>query len=154
MLHMVHKVGAKVRPLAAVGPIVTVHLDNTKPVRDRRGNYLAMDPDLADRGETPAEDEGEPMSRSPSTGSNPRRKGTPMTGDVYLVDSVVDIRTDHGGIQFLVKWEGYEEPTWIAEHDTDMHFLVEEFFRDGNPMLESIATVDPKEGDGPVRDDQ
>ena len=137
MLHMVHKVGVKVRPLAAVGPIVTVHLDNTKQVRDRRGNYLAMEPTLAMRDETPTEGEGPTTSGCPAMEGRPRQQGTPMTGDVYVVQSVVDMRTEDGAIQFLVKWEGYDEPTWIEERDADMHYLVEDFFRLGY----SLGTV-------------
>ena len=34
--------------------------------------------------------------------------------EYYKVEKLIDRRKNKGKIEFLVKWRGYEEPTWQA----------------------------------------
>ena len=48
----------------------------------------------------------------------------------YEVDEILDSRIHHGKLQFLVKWTGYNEPSWQPESDVkNAKDAVTEFYR-------------------------
>ena len=48
----------------------------------------------------------------------------------YEVDEIIDSKLHHGKLQYLVKWTGYNEPTWQPESDvTNAKDAVDEFYR-------------------------
>lgn len=44
----------------------------------------------------------------------------------YYVEEIIDKRKKNGKTEFLVKWEGYEDPTWEPERNIPSH-IIEEF---------------------------
>lgn len=44
----------------------------------------------------------------------------------YYVEKIIDKRKKNGKTEFLVKWEGYEDPTWEPERNIPSH-IIEEF---------------------------
>jgi hypothetical protein len=50
----------------------------------------------------------------------------------YIVEEILDSRLIHGQLHFLIKWDGhgYEENTWVPEHDVSAPNKIQEFYRD------------------------
>ncbi|XP_061170453.1 chromobox protein homolog 3-like [Saccostrea echinata] len=44
----------------------------------------------------------------------------------YYVDEILSERKKNGKSEFLIKWEGYEDPMWEPERNIPTH-LIEEF---------------------------
>lgn len=44
----------------------------------------------------------------------------------YYVEKIIEKRKKNGKTEFLVKWEGYEDPTWEPERNIPSH-IIEEF---------------------------
>lgn len=44
----------------------------------------------------------------------------------YYVEKIIDKRKKNGKTEFLVKWEGYKDPTWEPERNIPSH-IIEEF---------------------------
>ena len=48
----------------------------------------------------------------------------------YKVNEIIDSKLHHGKLQYLIKWTGYNEPTWQPEPDiTNAKDVVNEFYR-------------------------
>jgi hypothetical protein len=50
----------------------------------------------------------------------------------YVVEKILDSRLICDQLHFLIKWDGYgyEENTWVLEHDVSALNKVREFYRD------------------------
>jgi hypothetical protein len=50
----------------------------------------------------------------------------------YVVEKILDSRLIRNRLHFLIKWEGYgyEENTWVSEHDVSAPNKIREFYRE------------------------
>jgi len=50
----------------------------------------------------------------------------------YEVESILDSRLRAGKLEFLVNWKGYgyEENSWVSEHNVNALQLISQFYRD------------------------
>lgn len=61
--------------------------------------------------------------REEATGS----RGATLLEDEYVVERIVDSRGDGDEREFLVQWEGYEEPTWEPQENILSETLIAEY---------------------------
>ena len=47
----------------------------------------------------------------------------------YEVEKVVGIRKKGDGVEYLIKWVGYEKRNWVREEDCECHDLIREFLK-------------------------
>lgn len=52
-----------------------------------------------------------------------------LAPDEFFVEDVVDVRPGPGGLQYLVRWEGYAQPTWEPAENLAGTTLIEDFWR-------------------------
>lgn len=66
--------------------------------------------------------------KSKGKGSTTKQKkmATDDNEPFYYVEKIIDKRKKNGKTEFLVKWEGYEDPTWEPERNIPSH-IIEEF---------------------------
>lgn len=53
----------------------------------------------------------------------------PVSDEVYIVEAILDHRGRGRGTEYLVKWEGYDEPSWTWACYTNCRILIQEYHR-------------------------
>jgi hypothetical protein len=49
--------------------------------------------------------------------------------NVYVVEDIMDVRGEDGAHEYLVKWKGYEEQTWVKQHDFNDQAIIRNFWK-------------------------